>query len=175
MKKLTHDQIILRQEKLREEKKLEFVVLLNDIRSLHNVGTIFRTSDGVGIKKIYICGITGCPPSNRIAKSALGSEDIVEWEYIKNPKEAIKLLKKEGYEITFLEQMDESVDYANYNPQGPVCLVLGNEVDGISDEIVDCCDRAIEIEMAGLKNSLNVGVAFGIVAYHIQSSLKKNE
>ncbi len=172
MDKLTHEQLLARQEDLKTKPKVPLIILLNDIRSLHNVGSIFRTSDGMGVEKIIITGITGCPPSNRIAKSALGSEDSVLWEYVKDPREAVCDLKKKGYQIVILEQTRESIEYTQYRPKDKVCLIVGNEVDGISDSLLEYVDQAIEIPMSGTKNSLNVGVAFGIAGYHISGLMK---
>jgi len=148
------------------------VVVLNNIRSLYNVGSIFRTADGVGVEKLYLCGITGHPPDNQISKTALGAENEVPWEYYPEAGTVLSRLKTEGYEIILLEQLEQSVPYEDYGPEAPVCLVLGNEIAGVSDELLSICDRTVEIEMAGLKNSLNVAVAFGIIAYHFRSCFK---
>jgi tRNA G18 (ribose-2'-O)-methylase SpoU len=171
MRKLSHPELVARQQILQKEPKLPFCAVLNDIRSLYNVGSIFRTADGAGIEKLWICGITGHPPDTQISKTALGAEKEVPWEYRQDVLALLKELKSRGYRIVFLEQLAESVPYQDYRPSGPVCLVLGNEIAGVSDALVALCDETIEIEMAGLKNSLNVGVAFGIVAYHVRNQL----
>ena len=171
MRKLTHEEILKRQSEAKQSPRLPFYVVLNNIRSLYNVGSIFRTADGAGVAKIWLCGITGHPPNSQISKTALGAEESVEWEYQENFIEVLKQAKQDGYEIVMLEQMAESISYTEYKPKGKVCLVLGNEIEGISDEGVALCDTPIEIEMSGLKNSLNVSVAFGIVAYHIKEFL----
>ena len=150
---------------------MPFTVVLNNIRSLYNVGSIFRTADGVGIEKLWLCGITGHPPDPKISKTALGAENTVPWEHSWNIDTVLKELKKRHYQIVFLEQMDRSIPYQNFEPKSPVCLVLGNEISGVSEETLSLCDAAIEIEMAGLKNSLNVTVAFGIVGYHLRNCL----
>jgi len=170
MRKLTHEELVARQE-IQPLPKVPLVVVLNNIRSLYNVGSIFRTSDGVGVTKLYLCGITGIPPSSKITKTALDAEKTVPWEYGKNAVEVIVKLRSEGYEIVLLEQTAHSLPYHEYIPTKPVCLVLGNEISGICDSLLPVCDRAIEIEMAGLKNSLNVTVAFGIIAYHLRRQL----
>ena len=157
----------------RAKRPLPFVVVLNNIRSLYNVGSVFRTSDGAGVSKIYCCGITGYPPNAMISKTALGAEAQVPFEYRQDVAGALKELKQEGYEIVFLEQTDQSVPFEEYVPKGPVCLVIGNEIEGISQAAVAFCDRAVEIEMEGVKNSLNVSVAFGILAFHIKAHLKQ--
>ncbi|VAX35200.1 tRNA/rRNA methyltransferase [hydrothermal vent metagenome] len=168
MKKLTHQELVDRQKKHNTNDLLPFCIVLNNIRSLHNVGSIFRTADGAGIEKIWLCGITGYPPNPQLAKTALGAEEHVVWEYKRSAKAIIGQLKSQGYHIVFIEQMQGGINYRNFQPQGPVCLVLGNEVEGVQEDIVPLCDQAIEIEMVGIKNSLNVAVAFSIIAYHLR-------
>jgi len=172
MQKLTHEAILLRQQKKLKESRLSLCVVLNNIRSLYNVGSIFRTSDGAGIEKIWICGITGHPPNNQISKTALGAEDQVQWEYREDAAAVIEELKQQGYEIVSLEQTKTSVLYQDFKPSNKVCLVLGNEIEGIEDKVASLSDESIEIEMSGIKNSLNVSVAFGIVAYYIKNRMK---
>jgi tRNA G18 (ribose-2'-O)-methylase SpoU len=172
MRKLSHPELVERQQVRKTEPKLPFCAVLNDIRSLYNVGSIFRTADGVGIEKLWLCGITGHPPDTQISKTALGAEKEVPWEYRLKACELLRELKAQGYQIVFLEQLAESTLYQDFRPSGPVCLVLGNEIAGVSDELVALCDETLEIEMAGLKNSLNVAVAFGIVGYHIRNQLR---
>lgn len=172
MRKLTHAQIVNRQVKQLSKKRIPLVVVLNNIRSLHNVGSIFRTADGVGVEKIYLCGYTGYPPQSGIEKTALGAQQHVPWEYKESAVFVIQKLKQDGYQIILLEQIENSISHDAFKPKGPVCLVLGNEITGISEELLGLADGAIEIDMAGIKNSLNVAVAFGIVAYHIRHFLK---
>ncbi len=172
MRKLTHEEIVSRQVQGLNKPKLPFCAVINNIRSLHNVGAMFRTADGVGMEKLYLCGFTGYPPQSGITKIALGAENHVPWEYHKSSLECIKDLKAKGYQIVFLEQMEGSISHDQFVPKGPVCLVVGNEVSGVAEDILSLCDCAVEIDMAGIKNSLNVGVAFGIIAYHIRSNLK---
>lgn len=169
MRKLTHEEVVNRQKEKLEEARLPFVVVLNNIRSLYNVGAIFRTSDGAGVGKIWICGITGHPPNTMIAKTALDAQDHVPWEYREDIHSLLKELKEQGYQIVMLEQTEESCSYQDFKPQAMVCLVLGNEIEGVGQDISSHCDAAVEIEMAGIKNSLNVAVAFGIIAYHFRS------
>jgi len=171
IRKLTHKEIVARQQDQIKKKRLSFSVVLNNVRSLYNVGSIFRTADGAGVEKIWLCGITGCPPNNQISKTALGAEDVICWEYCKDVNQVIAQLKKQHYQIVLLEQMTESIPYDEYVPEFPVCLILGNEIEGVQKGIVEQCDRYLEIEMSGIKNSLNVSVAFGIVAYHIKKCL----
>ena len=176
MRKLGHSELLSRQEKQSQAKEtISLSVVLNDVRSLYNVGSIFRTADGAGVEKIWLSGITGTPETerSRIGKTALGAEKKVPWEYQKDPLIPIRELKKKGYEIVLLEQIEESIPYQEYQPKGPVCLVIGNEISGVSNELLGLADQAIEIEMSGLKNSLNVTVAFGIAAYHIKGCFAK--
>lgn len=172
MRKLSHAQIVQRQISLLDKKKIPVVVVLNNIRSLHNVGSIFRTADGIGVEKLYLCGYTGYPPQSGIAKTALGAEDSVTWSYHEDVLEVIKKYKDIGHKIVLLEQIEESISHDAFKPEGPVCLVLGNEISGISDDVLKLADVALEIDMAGIKNSLNVAVAFGIVGYHLRQFFK---
>ena len=172
MRKLSHLEILERQKVTSHQTKLPLCVLLNNIRSLLNVGAIFRCADGAGVEKIWLCGITGYPPQSEITKTALGAQDHVPWEYRKEAGSVIKQLKEKDYQIVLLEQTKESIAYQHFRPQRPVCLIIGNEIQGVSDELISYCDAALEIEMVGIKNSLNVAVAFGIVAYHIRNCLK---
>ena len=175
MRKLTHQEIVQRQEKKSQATRLPLTVVLNNIRSLFNVGSIFRTADGAGVEKIYLCGYTGFPPQSQISKTALGAEQRVPWEHEKDVVKVIARLKQEGYQIVLLEQLEQSIDYHEFelrSPRGPVCLVVGNEIEGVSEGLLPYCDAAVEIEMAGVKNSLNVSVAFGVVAYHLSHHLR---
>ena len=142
-------------------------VLLNNIRSLHNVGSIFRTSDGARVKKIFLCGQTGYPPREEITKTALGAEECVPWEYYIDPIDCIKKLKKRGIRIVALEQTKKSIDCTKFKPKYPLCMVVGHEIDGVQDKILSLCDAVIEIPMYGKKRSLNVSVAFGIAVYEL--------
>ena len=172
LRKLTHEEIINRQVTKADAPKLPLCVVLNSIRSLHNVGTIFRTADGAGIEKIWLCGITGYPPQGGIAKTALGAENHVPWEYREDIIGLLKELKSTGYQIVLLEQMQGSISHDAFHAKSPVCLVVGNEIDGITEALQSLSDAAIEIEMDGIKNSLNVAVAFGIAAYQLRRQLK---
>ncbi len=171
MRKLGHDEIVLRQVDRSKQSRLPVCVVLNSIRSLYNVGAVFRTADGIGVEKIWLCGITGYPPQSSIAKTALGAQENVPWEYRKDILELLNELKSAGYQIVLLEQIAGSIEHDQFEPQSKVCLVVGNEISGISDELISLCDQAIEIPMDGIKNSLNVAVAFGIIGYHIRSKL----
>jgi tRNA G18 (ribose-2'-O)-methylase SpoU len=143
------------------------VALLDDIRSLHNVGAIFRTADGAYLDHLYLCGITGTPPRNEIRKTSLGAEESVPWSYHADPLALIQQLRAEGYQIVVLEQTDASRDYRSAVYRFPLCLVIGHEYTGVREDLVAAAELAIEIPMQGSKHSLNVSVAFGIAAYEI--------
>lgn len=169
MKKLLHNQIL--QERLTPEiaksiKRNPISVMLYDIRSLYNVGSIFRTCDAALVEKIYITGFTPSPPRPEIEKTALGATESVPWEYIKQPEKAIEKAKNDGYKIIALELTDKKRLYTSLDKNDyPCCIVLGNEITGIDDNILTLCDDAIEIPMFGVKHSLNVSVAAGIAVY----------
>lgn len=148
----------------------DFYVICDNIRSLENIGSIFRTADALGVIKIYLCGICGTPPNSKISKTALGAEKNIPWEYAKQTGRLIDKLKKQGIEIVALEQAENSIDYAKYRPKFPAALVLGNEVKGVSKAILKKCDKIIELPMVGKKESLNVSVAFGVAGYEIIKS-----
>ena len=149
------------------------VVVLDNIRSVHNVGSIFRTSDALGIDKIYLCGCTPTPidrfgrDRKDLAKVALGAEKDIKWEYAKDTAELIKKLKKEKYQIITVEQAENSVDYKKIRPSNQVALVMGEEVKGMTKKVLELADIIAEIPMHGNKESLNVSVAFGIAGYRI--------
>jgi 23S rRNA (guanosine2251-2'-O)-methyltransferase len=150
--------------------KNKVFALLHSIRSLHNVGSMFRTADGAGVKRLYLCGETGTPPRAEIAKTALGAEEVVPWEYWMDAKECIVKLKSDGMRIIALELTSQSVDYRTFVATSPVCLVVGNEVGGIPSDILELCDDCIQIPMRGIKESLNVSVSFGIAVYEMTKS-----
>ncbi|MDI6734442.1 MAG: TrmH family RNA methyltransferase, partial [Patescibacteria group bacterium] len=148
----------------------EIIVVLHNIRSLHNVGSIFRTADGAGIKKIYVCGITPTPLDRfnklipQFAKVALGAEKNIEWVKLKSTVSAIKDLKKQGFKIIAIEQSKKSIPYFKYQDKNKkIALVLGNEIKGVPQSILREVDKILEIPMHGKKESLNVTIAFGIV------------
>ena len=152
---------------------MNIVLILDNIRSAHNVGSIFRTADGAGVTKIFISGVTPAPsdrfgrPVKEIAKVALGAEKAVAWQKTENTTQIISKLKKEGYSVVALEQDERAVDYKNFKPSGKIALIVGNEVGGISKDILKLCDHVIEIPMKGKKESLNVSVATGIALFQI--------
>lgn len=154
----------------------KFVVICDSLRSLYNVGSVFRIADGAGVDKIYLCGITGRPDNtkakNKISKVALGAEEVVEWEYVWQAAKPVNKLQEEGYQIVSLEQSPKSIDYNKFKPKFPIALIIGNEKSGIRKSILDLSDKIIEIPMRGQKESLNVSVAFGIAAYWICGFIK---
>ncbi len=222
MRKLLHDEISKNRstlDKLHKVKKLPVYVLLNSIRSSYNVGSIFRTSDGVMIEKLILCGYTPHPPmisnSNNtivvisskssieksctkinisdsspakagfgvtkdrgnkdVLKTALGSTESVLWEYVKNPLEAVIKIKAKGIKICALELTENSKPYYDLTKNDfPLCLVVGNEITGVSQEILDLCDYSIEIPQYGIKQSLNVAVAYGIAIFELRKIFDKN-
>ena len=151
----------------------EFIAIIHNVRSLHNVGSVFRTADGAGVSKIYLTGYTPSPIDEmgrirkEIIKTALGAEQSIKWETVKNISAVTKRLKKEGVQIVALEKAKNSVDYKKFKPKFPVALIVGNEVRGLSSTILTRADAIISIPMLGKKESLNVSVAFGIAAYSI--------
>lgn len=179
MKKLTHDEISLNRstiDTLHKVKKLPVYVVLNSIRSNYNVGSIFRTSDGAMIEKLFLCGYTPHPPKKEILKTALGSTESVKWEYVKDPKEIIHKLKSGGVKICALELTDNSISYHSLNASDfPLCLLIGNEITGVSQELIDLCDFAIEIPQYGIKQSLNVAVAYGIAIFELRRIFDVNK
>lgn len=149
------------------------VLVLDNIRSVHNVGAIFRTADAVGISKIYLCGTTPTPidrfgrKRSDLHKSALGSEEYLEWEYVESTLDLVKKLKEDGLKIIALEQDDKSVDYKEVKVCENTAIIIGTEVTGIEKEILDLCDTIAEIPMEGKKESLNVSVATGVFLFRI--------
>lgn len=143
-------------------------VVIHNVRSALNVGSIFRTADAAGVGKIYICGYSPTPDHEKVRKTALGAEESVPWEYHRQPSGLIAKLRKEGYQVIALEQTKTSVDFRKFKPKFPVALIVGNEIKGVSPAILKKCDAAIEIPMRGKKESLNVAVAFGIAIYTLR-------
>jgi len=150
----------------------KFVLVLPDIRSAHNVGAMFRTADGAGVDKIYLCGYTACPPHPQLDKVSLGSEKWIPWEYNRQTWRALKELKEKGYNIVALELTDKSKNIFEYKPSFPLALVVGNEKTGVTKSLLKYCDNAVHIPMNGKKSSLNVSVAAGIAVYKIGQQIK---
>ena len=170
IRKLSFNEIFVRQpnlDELKQLKRLPIFVVAENIRSMHNVGSIFRTSDGVRIEHLYLTGFTARPPRMEIEKTALGATDSVPWSYAKDPIPILQQLKAQGVQIVVVEHTTQSQNFLQADYRFPVCLVVGNEVDGVSDEVVQMADLAVEIPMLGIKQSLNVSVAYGVVLYHV--------
>ncbi len=177
MKKLTHDEISENRatlETIDSVKKMPVYVILNSIRSSYNVGSIFRSSDGAMVEKLFLCGYTPTPPKKEVLKTALGSTESVSWEYYKDPKEIVKKLKGEGVKICALEQTDSSVPYYEIKESDfPIAVILGNEITGVDQELIDLCDFSVEIPQYGIKQSLNVAVATGITLFELRKIFDK--
>jgi tRNA G18 (ribose-2'-O)-methylase SpoU len=155
-------------------EKAPLIVILDNVRSSNNVGSIFRTSDALLIEKIYLCGITAQPPNKEIRKTALGAENSVNWEYSKTTEEAVTSLKEEGYTIIGIEQVENSISLPDYTTKNgeKVALIFGNEVKGVDQKIINICDKYIEIPQYGTKHSFNISVSAGIVLWDICNKLR---
>lgn len=153
----------------REQKKNSIIVILDDIRSMHNVGSVFRTCDAFNIAKIILCGVTPCPPHRDIHKSALGATESVKWEYEKDILRVIEKLKSNHYKIIAIEQVHHSMALNNFtwNPDEKAAFIFGNEVHGINDEVLNHCHMALEIPQFGTKHSLNISVSVGVVLWEM--------
>lgn len=170
MRKLKIEELVrMDVESFRRSTKIPVVVVLDNVRSLHNVGSIFRTADAFRIEAVWLCGMTGCPPSAEIHKTALGAENSVKWKYFSDTLKAIDLLHKKDYEVWSVEQVEGSIKVLDMNVERnkKYALVFGHEVFGVDQNVVNVSDGAIEIPQYGTKHSLNVSVAAGIVLYEI--------
>lgn len=164
-KRITKQKSMLQNMRLR--KRTPVYALFDNIRSLYNVGAMFRTSDAALVSKVFLCGQTGQPPRKEIDKSALGATDVVPWEYHKDSVKLIRRLKKQKIHIVGLELTRESVPYHSMKYSFPVCLIVGNEISGISPEILELCDNIVDIPMLGRAKSLNNATAYGIALFEI--------
>lgn len=176
MRKLKNEELNrLTVKQFKESEKIPLLVILDNIRSLNNIGSVFRTSDAFLVEKIYLCGITATPPHKDIHKTALGSTESVEWEYLHNASEAVKKAKSEGYTVYAIEQADERTWLGDINvkPGQKVAIVFGHEVKGVSDEVISLVDGCIEIPQYGTKHSLNISVSAGIVIWEFFKKMQK--
>ena len=166
----------LTPEAFKESRKIPLVVVLDHVRSLNNVGSVFRTSDAFRVEAIYLCGITACPPHAEIHKTALGAEETVDWKYFNDTLEAVENLRQMGYTICAIEQAEGSVmlDKLLLDKMKKYAVILGNEVKGVQQTVVDKCDMCIEIPQYGTKHSLNVSVTAGIVIWDFFKQLTRN-
>lgn len=147
--------------------RLPLTILLDNVRSMYNVGAFFRTADAAGVEALRLCGITGYPPKKAISKTALGAEETVAWQHSPDPVPAVAELRGRGYEIAAVETSVLSVDLFDWKPRFPVCMIFGHEVDGIRPQVLDLCDTHVRIPMLGRKHSLNVATAGGVVIYEL--------
>lgn len=176
MRKLENSELDRKSiEDFKTAKKTPIIVVLNDIRSLHNIGSVFRTSDAFLIEKIYLCGITATPPNKEIHKTALGATETIVWEYQENVLEVILNLKKENVSVFAIEQVENSIFLNDFEVEidKKYALVFGNEVFGVNQNAVEICDGTIEIPQLGTKHSLNIAVSAGIVVWDLFSKLNK--
>jgi tRNA G18 (ribose-2'-O)-methylase SpoU len=169
MKKLSMKELERKSvEEFKTSKKLPVIIVLDNVRSLLNVGSIFRTADAFSIEAIYLCGITGTPPNKEIQKTALGATDSVSWKYFKNTSDAITELKKFDFYIYAVEQVKDSIKLNQFqlnDKHRKLAFVFGNEVNGVDDTVLQLCDAALEIPQTGTKHSLNVSVSAGIILW----------
>ena len=147
--------------------KLTFFLICDNIRSLENIGSLFRTADALAVNKVFLCGISGKPPAEKISKTALGAEQTVAWEYHKQAWRLVEQLKNQGVCVVALEQTTKSIPLQGFRPKFPLALVIGHEVKGVSSSVLERANAILEIPMRGQKESLNVAVAFGIAGYEM--------
>ncbi len=177
MRKLKNSELDrLDVSEFKDAKKSPIIIILDNIRSLNNIGSVFRTSDAFLIEKIYLCGITAQPPHNDIRKTALGSTETVDWEYAENTIDVVNNLKNKDVKICSIEQAENATMLNNFNPEPNTkyAFVFGNEVKGVAQDIVNTSDLVIEIPQYGTKHSLNISVSAGVVIWDVFSKLKKN-
>ncbi len=162
-------------DEFKEAEKLPLVVVLDEVRSLHNIGSVFRTSDAFLVDRIYLCGITATPPHPEMHKTALGAEDTVEWRYKKHTLEAVQELHDEGFTVLAIEQVEGStmLDQLELDADKKYAIIMGNEVKGVNQDVVNACDGCIEIPQYGTKHSLNVSVTTGIILWEFANKLMK--
>lgn len=162
-------------EEFRAGEKFPITVVLDNVRSMHNVGSVFRTCDAFNIEKLWLCGITGKPPHREITKTAIGAERTVDWEYAASAVECVRILKERGYNILGVEQVEGAVQLGTHTFAERQALVFGNEIDGVSEEVLALCDHALEIPQWGSKHSLNISVAAGLVLWEAVNSVRNEK
>jgi 23S rRNA (guanosine2251-2'-O)-methyltransferase len=178
MRKLKNSELNRKSvEEFKKTEKFPFVVILDNIRSLNNIGSVFRTADGFLIEGVYLCGITATPPHKDIHKTALGATDSVEWKYFSKTTDAIKQLREKGYIIISIEQTDESIMLNEFPIQQneSYALIFGHEMKGVDQSVIDMSDISIEIPQFGTKHSLNISVSVGIVLWDLINKIKKSD
>lgn len=176
-KKTIWDMHRLTAEEFRRADKMPLTVVLDNVRSLNNIGSIFRSCDAFGVERLILCGISQTPPSPEIHKTALGAELTVEWQYFADTMEAVAALKEQGYTVCCLEQVNGSVELGRFQPDPAAryAFIAGHEVDGVAQNVVDACDLCLEIPQVGTKHSLNVAVSAGITIWHFFNALSLNQ
>ncbi|WP_397302001.1 RNA methyltransferase [Nonlabens ulvanivorans] len=169
MRKLLNEELDrLSVDRFRESDKTPLIIVLDNVRSLNNIGSVFRSADAYRVEKIYLCGITAQPPHKVIRKTALGATETVAWEYREHTIDVIKELNEQGVTTCAIEQAEDSITLRGFKPSTKkVAVVMGNEVKGVQQEVVDACDTVIELEQYGTKHSLNISVCTGIVIYDL--------
>lgn len=175
MRKLTVEELNRMDiEEFHQSEKLPLIIVLDNIRSLHNVGSVFRNADAFRLQGVWLCGITACPPAAEIHKTALGAEDSVSWEYFEDTLDAVERLQREGYEVLAVEQVEGSLKLNTFriDPAKRYALILGNEVKGVRQDVVDAADAALEIPQYGTKHSMNVSVTAGIVMWEFERQMR---
>lgn len=159
-------------------QKMPLIIILDNVRSLNNIGSVFRTSDAFRVESIFLCGISATPPSPEIHKTALGAEDSVDWQYFEDTHEAVRILQQKGYHVMAIEQCQGSTMLDTWEPDfskySGYAVVMGNEVKGVQQSVVDMCDGCLEIPQFGTKHSLNVSVTTGLVIWDFFKSFKKH-
>lgn len=174
MRKLKNSELDRKSiEEFKQSKKTPIIIILDNVRSLNNIGSVFRTSDALLIEAVYLCGITATPPHRELHKTALGAEDSVQWEYFKNTEDAVSKLKENGFKVFSVEQAENSISLENFDADQSkkYALIFGNEVKGVQQKIVDSSDGCIEIPQFGTKHSFNISVSCGIVLWDLFSKL----
>jgi tRNA G18 (ribose-2'-O)-methylase SpoU len=172
MRKLSMDELNrISKDDFEQADKLPIIIVLDNIRSLSNIGAFFRTADAFRIKELFLCGITACPPHREIHKTALGADETVKWRYFDTTEAACQTLKAEGYKVFAVEQVEGSVPLQDFAFESQTAYILGNEVEGVSEEALPYCDGAIELPQAGTKHSINVSVCAGIVMWKLFEQL----
>jgi tRNA G18 (ribose-2'-O)-methylase SpoU len=174
MRKLKLDELNrVSVDEFKHQDKLPVTVVLDNVRSMHNVGSIFRTSDGFAVEQVALCGITAQPPHREIEKTALGATQSVNWSYFETPQQAVEQLRNEGYQIIAIEQAENSIMLNNFQPSATdkYALFFGNEVSGVSDEVMQQIDACIEIPQFGTKHSFNIVVSAGIILWDFYAKL----
>ncbi|WP_299338410.1 RNA methyltransferase [uncultured Psychroserpens sp.] len=175
MRKLKNSELDrLNVDEFKQAEKTPVIIILDNIRSLNNIGSVFRTSDAFLIKKIYLCGITATPPHNDIRKTALGSTETVDWHYSEHTMDVVKHLQSENIKVISIEQAENAIMLNNFQPEPnqTYALVFGNEVKGVAQDVVDASDLVIEIPQYGTKHSLNISVSCGVVVWDVFSKLE---